>query len=555
MKFKQPRIFYFLAGILFLLNLIQAYFTELIYDESYYWYYAQELSWGYFDHPPMVALMISISDLFFNQELGVRLVSCILSLGNVFLVWNCVDEPKKTEYLPHFFLLYFSITLLNAYGFFTLPDTPLLFFLALFLWTYKKFIGKPGILYGLLLSLSMACLMYGKYHAALIIIFVLLSNIALLKNRFAWLALITSLVCYLPHLIWLYNNDFVSIIYHIFERPNRAYEFGDFTLGFFVNLVVLFGLTFPWIYRSLVKAPSRDLFDKSLRYIVYGFIIFFFISSFSRRIQTQWLIAICIPLLIITFKYLLEDQITRKWIIRTAMVNGILLLYLRLGLAYEPLFPIHYESHGNKAWVKDITDQIGEMPVVFENSYRRASMFQFYSGNDAYSLNNIWYRQNQYSIDSSEDRVQDRDVLYISKFLEKGDLYYTDSNGRQMNGIFIKPFKSFRKLRCVMKPIEGKELPEELSFELFNPYDKEVPLNSLKFGIAYLNQYKQMIEIEALEVEQNTSRGTSILPGESIEFSFHLEIPEDLDPYYIKLSISDNGLYYGLNGNNVKLMK
>ena len=555
MKFKQPRIFYFLAGILFLLNLVQAYFTELIYDESYYWYYAQELAWGYFDHPPMVALMISISDIFFDQELGVRLISCILSFATVFLVWNCFDEPKRDQYLPHFFLLYFSITLLNAYGFFTLPDTPLLFFLALFLWIYKKFLERPAVLYALMLGISMACLMYSKYHAALIIIFVLLSNISLLKNKFAWLALTTSLVCYLPHLIWLYDNDFVSIIYHIFERPNRAYEFGDFTLGFFVNLVVLFGLTFPWIYRSLIKAPSRDLFDKSLRYIVYGFIIFFFISSFSRRIQTQWLIAICIPLLIITFKYLLEDDITRKWIVRTAIINGILLMYLRLGLAYEPLFPIHYESHGNKVWVKDITDQIGEMPVVFENSYRRASMFQFYSGNDAYSLNNIWYRQNQYTIDSSEEIVQDRDVLYISKFLKKGDLYYTDSSGRQMNGIFIKPFKSYRKLRCVMKPIEGTQLPEEMSFELFNPYEKEVPLNKLNFGIGYLNQYKQLIEVEALDVERKTIGGPNILPGERIEFTFQLEIPEDLDPYYIKLSISENGLHYGLNGNNVKLVK
>ena len=555
MKFNQPRIFYFLAGILFLLNLIQAYFTELIYDEAYYWYYARELDWGYFDHPPMVALMISISELYFNQELGVRLMSCILSLGTVFLVWNCIDESKKTQYLPHFFLLYFSVTLLNAYGFFTLPDTPLLFFLALFLWTYKKFLNNPGFLYAIILGMAMACLMYSKYHAALIIIFVLLSNTALLKNKFAWMALITSLVCYLPHLNWLYENDFVSIIYHIYERPNRAYEFGDFTLGFFVNLVVLFGLTFPWIYRSLFKAPARDLFDKSLRYIVYGFILFFFISSFSRRIQTQWLIAICIPLLIITFKYLLEDSVTRKWIVRTAAVNGVLLLYLRLGLAYEPLFPIKYESHGNKAWVKDITDQIGEMPVVFENSYRRASMFQFYSGNDAYSLNNIWYRQNQYTIDSSEEKVQKRDVLYISKFLKKGDLYYTDSNGRKLYGNIIESFKSFRKLHCRIKPIEGKEIPEEISFELYNPYSKEVPLNKLSFGIGYLNKYKQLIKRETIKVERMAKSRDSILPGESVAFTFQLEIPESMDPYFIKLSISDYGLPFGLNSNNVKLVR
>ena len=554
MKINQPGIFYFLAAILFLLNLVQATFTELIYDESYYWYYAQDLAWGYFDHPPMVALLISLSDLFFNQELGVRFMSCILSVGTLFFVWDSIDVARKKDYIPHFFVVYFSVTLLNAYGFFTLPDTPLLFFLAFFLWTYKRFLGQPGILYAVILGMSMACLMYSKYHAALIIIFVLLSNLKLLRNKYSWLALVTSLVCYSPHLYWLYDNQFVSIVYHIFERPNRAYEFGDFTLGFFVNLVVLFGLTFPWVYRALVKAPSKDLFDRSLKFIIYGFIIFFFISSFTRRIQTQWLIAISIPLLIITFKFMFEDQLTRKWVMRMAIVNGILMLYLRLGLAYAPIFPVHYESHGNKAWVKDLTDQIGDMPVVFENSYRRASMFQFYSGNDAYSLNNIWYRQNQYTIDRSEDRVQGRDVLYVSKFYKDGDLYYTDSNDRKMYGNFIDNFTSFRKLRCWIKPVEGSENPKVWTFELYNPYDKEVPLENLTYGIGYLNQYKQLLQVEPLEVRQINGLSEQLEAGETVEFEFELEIPEDVEPTYIKISIAENGLQFGLNGNNVKLM-
>lgn len=47
-----------LLAAVFVLNLVQASITELIYDEAYYWYYAQNLAWGYFDHPPMVAFMI-----------------------------------------------------------------------------------------------------------------------------------------------------------------------------------------------------------------------------------------------------------------------------------------------------------------------------------------------------------------------------------------------------------------------------------------------------------------------------------------------------------------
>ena len=285
---KLPKTLLYLLIALFAINMAQSYFTELIFDEAYYWYYAQNMAWGYFDHPPMVALMIKLSSFFFNDELGVRFVSCLLSVATFLILWQLIDHPKKERYGVQFFVLVFSMTLINAYGFFTLPDTPFLFFTALFLLVYKKFINKPSVLLALGLGIVMAALMYSKYHAVLVIIFTLLSNMKLVFNKYAWLSVVVALICYTPHFLWLYENEFVSIKYHLYERPNRAYEFGDFTLGYFVNLVALFGLTFPWIYKSLFKTRAKDQFTKALLYLTYGVLVFFFVSSFNRRIQTQF---------------------------------------------------------------------------------------------------------------------------------------------------------------------------------------------------------------------------------------------------------------------------
>ena len=82
------------------------------------------------------------------------------------------------------------MTLLNAYGFFTLPDTPLLFFTALFLMLYKKFLNRPTMLKALWMGLAMAALMYSKYHAVLVILFVLLSNPGLLTDKYAWFSVL-----------------------------------------------------------------------------------------------------------------------------------------------------------------------------------------------------------------------------------------------------------------------------------------------------------------------------------------------------------------------------
>ena len=56
----KPIIFLgFLLGWL-LVNLLQAGLTELDPDEAYYFMYSRDLAWGYFDHPPVIALMIRL---------------------------------------------------------------------------------------------------------------------------------------------------------------------------------------------------------------------------------------------------------------------------------------------------------------------------------------------------------------------------------------------------------------------------------------------------------------------------------------------------------------
>ncbi|WP_299158410.1 glycosyltransferase family 39 protein [uncultured Eudoraea sp.] len=553
MKLKLPRIFIYLLASIFLLNLLQGYFTELIFDEAYYWYYAQRMAWGYFDHPPMVALIVKISSLFFDGELGVRFISSVLSAGTYIVLWFLIDNHRKNKYVPHYFILIFSMTLIHAYGFLTLPDTPLLFFTALFLLIYKKFINAPSIGLSVLLGIVMAALMYSKYHAVLVILFVLMSNLRLVFNRYAWLSVLIALICYTPHFIWLIDNDFVSIKYHLFERPNRAYEFGDFTLGFFVNLIVLFGLTFPWIYRALLKTKKSDKFNKALLYLIYGVIAFFFISSFNRRVQTQWLIVICIPMIVVVYNQILQDRITRKWIFNLGIANIIILLFLRIGLIYAPLFPIVYETHGNKDWVNEISSKVGTIPVVFENSYTEAPMYTFYSGNTSYSLNNIRYRQNQFTIDQSEDLVQGQKILYVSKFMDKGDISYYDAKGEPHYGVYIEDFESFRKLRTIIDtPLELLK-DKSLNFKIYNPYTTDIEISKLEFGIVFLNKYKNFREVQAIQASPLQEEMNVLKSKDTTSFKFLMPEPKINDAHYFKISISENGLYWGINGENVKL--
>jgi hypothetical protein len=551
-----PKQFYYFLAVILALNLVQSYFTELIYDEAYYWYYSQNMAWGYFDHPPMVALLIKISSFFFNGELGVRFMSCLLSTANILILWLIVDHPKKNGFIPHFFVLVFSMTLLNAYGFLTLPDTPLLFFTSCFLLVYKKFIEKPSLAVSVVLGIVMACLMYSKYHAVLVILFVLFSNLQLVKNKFSWYAVVIALLCYLPHFYWLYEHDFVSINYHISERPNGAYSFEKYTLGFFVNLLAIFGLTFPFIYQALFKTKTNGLFTKALLFLTYGVILFFFLSSFNRRIQAQWVIIICIPMVILVFQYMLDNKTSAKWIYRIGLVNIAIVLYLRIGLVHQPLlFNIYYETHGNKEWVKQVANEAGSTPVVFENSYRNAPMYSFYSGNTSFSLNNVRYRKNQYSIDDSEETVRNKKILYISKYGKDGPFKFTKMSGTEFIGKYITNFNSYRKLKCIVDADEEEiNFGESLELKVYNPYNFQVPLTELKFGIAYLDSYKKVQEIKPLIVNTLKLETEALQAKDTTYFKIALPTPHEIEkPAYLRVVISENNLYFGLNGKPVPL--
>ena len=553
MRLKLPRIFLYLLALIFVLNILQAHFTELIFDEAYYWYYAQNMAWGYFDHPPMVALIVKISSLFFNGELGVRFISTVLSACTYLILWFLFDNQTKNKYVLQYFVLVFSMTLIHAYGFLTLPDTPLLFFTALFLLIYKKFLKSPSIELSIILGLVMAALMYSKYHAFLVILFVLLSNLRLVFNKYAWLSVLISLICYTPHFLWLFNNDFITIKYHLFERPNRAYEFGDFTVGFFVNLIVIFGLTFPWIYRALLKTKTTDKFNKALLFLIYGIIAFFFISSFNRRVQTQWLIVICIPMIVVVYNQILEDKITRKWVYILGIANIGILLFLRIGLIYAPLFPVVYESHGNKEWVNRISSQVGSIPVIFENSYTQAPMYSFYSGNTSYSLNNITYRQNQFTIDNSENLVQGRKIIYVSKFMDEGDISYYNAKGDKHFGIYIDNFESFRKLKTIIdEPVKLVD-NKYVNFRIYNPYKMDIEISKLEFGVVFLNKYKNFREVIKSQASPLQEGIRLIKSKDTTNFKILIPEPKINDAYFFKISISENGLYWGINGENVKL--
>jgi len=235
-------------------------------DEVYYWTYSQHLQWNYFDHPPMVALLIRLTtfDLSLQQlELFVRLGAIICAaLATYFLykaVLNISDE--KAAFLV---ALLYNASLYGSIitGVFILPDSPQMFF-----WTASLFILSKTlvsekavtahwVLFGILTGLTIMSKIHGVFIWAGLLLYILV-------HRRKWLGLwqlyLSFFICLLitsPILLWNLQNNFATYQYHssrlegiTFKGDNFAREiFGEIFYNNPINFVLTF-MALTWFFR------------------------------------------------------------------------------------------------------------------------------------------------------------------------------------------------------------------------------------------------------------------------------------------------------------------
>ena len=544
------------------LNFIQAWLTPLNNDEAYYWMYSKYLAWGYFDHPPMIALMIKTGNFFFRNELGVRLIVVLSGIFTLLITWSLLDKSVRQE-SKNIFLIIMTISVLpvvNIFGFIATPDSPLLLFSAIFLLVYKRFSENENIQNTLFLGFSMAALMYSKYHGVLLILFVILSNLQLLRNQRFYFASVLALILFSPHLYWQYSNGFPSFKYHLVERVS-GFDPGHVP-EYLMNLLIIHNpFIFPAAIWMIIKNKASDKFEKTLRYIIIGFLLFFFIASFRYHIEPQWTALVCVPLVILMFNNLDFDSIMGRYLRWIAILFIPLVLFARSAFMIDFL-PVSYlknEYHKNKMRVREIEKIAGERPVIFTNSYQDASEYSFYTGKFAHTLNNLSYRKNQYDLWDFEEYVHGKEILYVPHYLTdtyKNQLFkYILNNGDTLFARVFQDFQSLQRECVILKDNQysfSQSDTNSLQIQIFNPYPYSIDLKHKEFPVVFQLAFIKNGSLELkknIEIPQNISL---INPGDTISADFHFTI-EELPAGKYKIAIcSETGMLYDTYNSKFK---
>ncbi|MBN1198431.1 MAG: glycosyltransferase family 39 protein [Bacteroidales bacterium] len=551
-----------ILGIWFIINMLQASLSGLMDDEALFWMYGEHLTWGFYEHPPMVAFLIKSGYSLLHNAAGVRILFVLTSTLTVFLI----ARISNTKNWLLFAALLFSTLIANAGGFLAAPDGPLLLFTALFFLFYQRFLEKENVAWALLLGLAMAGLIYSKYNGILVIIFTMLSNFKLLTRKRFYLAIVTGVILFLPHILWQFYYDFPTIRYHLVDRNIHEHDFlayfGEYIIGQLGIYGPLMAIFFFWMTFSF---KTESPFDRSLKFTAIGILLFFLLYSFRGRIEPNWTLPAFIPMMVLTIRSLANRKRLLRIVYPLAAISIVLIFAFRIYIIHDFLhLPrklvnlTEFQREGE--WADTIAKKAGDHPVLFLNSYQNASKYIYYTGRLAFDVCDYDNHATQFNYWNDLIRAfQGKTVMVVDNNFWRnmpGQQALKFPSGDSLCYSFIHDFSSYSTIPVVVttEPLRfqtGQEL--DLPVTLLNPEDHTVRFDrnpdQPTFLVYSIHQGKKRIASE-----QPGPEITSIeLPVTGYDTVLHIVTPETPGRYELYVSLKTGWLPAGQNGKRLMM--
>src|SRR5580698_1379103 len=282
------------------LRLVGATWTPLTFDEAYYWMWSKHLAFGYYDHPPGVALVIRLGTMIAGDtELGVRLVSILLALPMSYAVYRAAAILFGGRRVAATATILLNVTLMAAVGtLIVTPDSPLLVASSLVLFCLAKVLETGRGAWWLGVGAAVGAALLSKYTALFFGPAILIWLIAVpalrrwLLSPWLYLGGLVALAVFSPVILWNADHQWVSFI----KQIGRA-RIEDFRPAFIAELIptqIGFATPLVWILGAmgLCALFRRDAGALASRVLVsamfWTIVLYFAWHSLHARVEANW---------------------------------------------------------------------------------------------------------------------------------------------------------------------------------------------------------------------------------------------------------------------------
>lgn len=356
---------------------------NLYVDEAQYWYWAQDLDWGYYSKPPVIAALIAATtSVCGDSEFCVRLGSLLLyplSAALLFLVTRQLFNPPVALLAAALFITLPAVSLSSTL---ISTDVALLFCWTLALYAFVFALDSDSLDDWLLLGVALGVGMLSKYTMGIFLLSALVYVLAaqrwdLLRHWKAWLAVLVMLAIFAPNLWWNGQHGFPTLQHtaDIAQGTPGLFHW-DELLEFWGGQFGVFGvLLLPvllWVVFK-VHMPHKTL----LLSFTLPFVLLISLQALFGRANANWAAPTYVAGTILVAAWLGEQGKVR-------LFAAALLLNIALGLlVYHPA-PLNQLLHTDlqkrlKGW-----ESIGQQYLALQQQYPNALLLS--AGRDVLSM-------------------------------------------------------------------------------------------------------------------------------------------------------------------------
>lgn len=384
-------------------------------DEAYYFDWASKLAWGYFDHPPGVAVLGIASAWWPGSPWVARLGTVLAATLTLVVLSNLYRRCGLDRRQDRLIALVLAVATLPglACGVLTTPDTILLLCWALMLNEVLAALQgeeRRWLTAGLVTGIGLL----GKYTMVLagpvMLWAILATDWRQLLRPWPYLGGLVALAVFMPHLIWNAQHDWLSMRFqfgHGFSLNAGMSVANDFasalragavhsdpdverTLiervwtvsGYLATQLALWGvLAVAVIVAVFRRGETGAIWPEARRLMVaaavFPLAFFGLIASFSE-VEPNWP-----AMYLLAAAPLLAPRVRRlwRWLVGAAMINVLVVtLYAVHGATGSLPLPASFErvlreTHGYDA----LAARVAELPGIgFADRYQLVAMLRFY---------------------------------------------------------------------------------------------------------------------------------------------------------------------------------
>lgn len=405
-------------------------FVDVHADMADHWVWSRFLDFGYYEHPPVVALTMKIATLLGGDNvITLKIGAIVFSTLIAFLAYKVGVQffNRKTAVI---FILILEVTPYFSVGsIFWHIDQPYMACWLVGMWLMGKYLKEGRRKWILWLGVVLGIGAESKYIMALFPLSLLVWCILtaegrkFLLNPFTYMAALLAVVLILPNLYWNYTHEWVTFTYN-FEKGLTKAVFGVQTIVFTAGQLFLFSLVYSVYFWKLFftkKFSAASLFPSSdqayFKFLLWmGLVpmLFFTItSSFGSRSDPHWVNVGYFSLFLFLARFIeleLDNEKCKKQlrIFSSALLLNVclvLFVFFQINLKVLPLPGAGYKMSAplvgwaeTASQIKQVVEEKGKTlpPFVITREYNLGGALSLYMENQPVPhsiekpIRNVW---------------------------------------------------------------------------------------------------------------------------------------------------------------------